>query len=59
VNEPPPASFRLVITVRGIPALASVEPPATITWTEGGLSYRLSSRFQTIAQLVNVAGALR
>lgn len=59
VNESLPATFRLVITVRGVPALASIEPPATITWTEGGLSYRLSSRFQTTAQLVDLAGALR
>jgi hypothetical protein len=60
VNESPPASFRIVVSVRGgIPALASVDPPATITWTEGGLSYRLTSPARTVSQLLDIAGALR
>lgn len=59
VNEPPPASYRLVVTVRGIPALASVDPPAAITWTEGGLSYRLTTHARTVTQLLDIASSLR
>ncbi len=60
VNEPLPSSYRIVLMVRGgEPALASVEPPATITWTESGIWYRLTSRVWTIAQLVEVAAEMR
>lgn len=59
VNEPPPASFRLLVIIRGIPGLASVEGPASVTWTEDGLSYRLASPVRTLAQLIDLASALR
>ena len=36
-----------------------LDPPSAIIWTEGGLSYLLTSRVRSIPQLVDLASALR
>ena len=59
VNEPLPASFRVPLSVRGLAAVASADPPSAIIWTEGGQSYLLTSRVRSIPQLVELASRLR
>ena len=59
VNEPLPASFRVPLSIRGYGGVASVDPPAAIIWTEGGISYALTSRVRSIPQLVELALRLR
>jgi hypothetical protein len=59
VNEPLPASFRRVISVRGRAAVASVDPPSAIIWTEDGLHYSLTSSARSTAQLIELADRLR
>ena len=59
MNESLPAPFRIPLTIRGMSGLASAEPPSAILWTEGGLSYLLTSRSLSIPQLVDLAAALR
>jgi hypothetical protein len=58
-NEPPAASLREPIAIRATTGLASVEGPATIAWTERGLSYRLESSSLAVADLVRIAASLR
>ncbi|MGH2450270.1 MAG: hypothetical protein ACRDGE_03160 [Candidatus Limnocylindria bacterium] len=59
LNDPPDARFRLPVPVRGAVGLGSVEGPAAVTWSEGGFWYELRSPVHTVAQLVELAGALR
>ena len=59
VNESLPASFRIVVSVRGHAGIASVDPPSTIVWTEGDLHYLLTSSARTVPQLVELASRLR
>jgi hypothetical protein len=58
-NEPPPAALQRVITVRGIPGLASVSGPAMILWTESGIAYWLTSPTRSIDELIQIASDLR
>ena len=46
-NEAAPSSLRAVITVRGVPGVASADGPAVIVWTEQGIAYRLASPTRT------------
>lgn len=59
VNEPGPAALRAVITVRGGPGIASVEPPAVIMWTERGTTYWLTSPTRSTDELIGIADELR
>ena len=58
-NEPPPASLRGIVAVRGTMGIASVEGVTIINWTERGISYRLESPTRTISDLVRIADSLR
>ena len=58
-NEPPPASLRAVVAIRGTMGIASVEGLTVVNWTEHGVSYRLESRARTVADLVVLADSLR
>jgi hypothetical protein len=58
-NEPPPASLRAVVAVRGTMGIASVEGLTVVNWTERGVSYRLESLQRTVADLVLLADSLR
>jgi hypothetical protein len=58
-NEPPPASLRAVVAIRGTMGIASVEGVTVVNWTEHGLSYRLVSAGRTVPELVVLADALR
>lgn len=58
VNEPPDARLRLRVQVRGTFGIAA-DQPAEIAWTEDGSWYQMRSRSLTIAQLIDVASALR
>jgi hypothetical protein len=58
-NEPPPAALQRVITVRGIPGLASVSGPAMILWTESGIAYWLTSPTKSIDELIQIASDMR
>jgi hypothetical protein len=58
-NEPPPASLRGVVAVRGTMGIASVEGLRVVNWTEHGVSYRLESSERTVADLVDLADSLR
>jgi hypothetical protein len=58
-NEPPPASLRAVVAIRGTMGIASVEGPTVVNWTEHGVSYRLESLERTVADLVVLADSLR
>jgi hypothetical protein len=59
LNDPLPAAFRVPVTVRGTTGIAAAGPPAALIWTEGDLSYSISSATLTIPQLVDLASALR
>lgn len=59
LNDPLPAVFRVPVSVRGTTGIAAVGPPASLVWTEGDLSYSLSSPSLTVPQLVDLASALR
>lgn len=58
-NEAAPWTLRGVITVRGVPGVASIEGPAVILWTEGGIAYRLASPTRTTGELIQIANELR
>ena len=58
-NEPPAASLRAVVAVRGTMGIASVEGLTVVNWTEHGISYRLESVERSVADLVVLADSLR
>jgi hypothetical protein len=58
-NEPPAASLRAVVAIRGTMGIASVEGPTVVNWTEHGISYRLESLSHTVPELVVLADSLR
>ncbi len=58
-NEPPPASLRAVVAVRGTMGIASVEGLTVVNWTEHGISYRLESLARSVPELVVLADSLR
>ncbi|MBI3521560.1 MAG: hypothetical protein HY071_00495 [Chloroflexi bacterium] len=59
-NEPPPASVRIPVSIRGTTGLASVdETVAIVLWTERGIAYRLLSDTRSVGDLVLVAARLR
>jgi len=58
-NEPPAASLRGVVAVRGTMGIASVEGLTVVNWTEHGISYRLESLHRTVSELVVLADTLR
>lgn len=58
-NEAAPAAWRGVITVRGLPGVASVEGPAVVAWTERGIAYWLASPTRSTEELIAIADELR
>jgi hypothetical protein len=58
-NEAAPSAWRRVITVRGIPGVASVEGPAVVAWTEQGIAYWLESPTRSTEELIAIADELR
>lgn len=58
-NEAAPASWQRVVTVRGIPGVASVNGPAVVAWTEDGIAYWLTSPTKSIDELLQIASDLR
>jgi hypothetical protein len=58
-NEPPPASLRGIVAIRGTMGIASVEGLTVVNWTEHGISYRLESLNRTVPELVVLADSLR
>ena len=58
-NEPPAASLRAVVAIRGTMGIASVEGLTVVNWTEHGISYRLESLHRTVPELVVLADTLR
>jgi hypothetical protein len=58
-NEPPPASLRASVAVRGTMGIASVEGLTVVNWTERGISYRLESAERSVPELVVLADSLR
>ncbi len=58
-NEPPTASLRAVVAIRGTMGIASVEGLTVVNWTEHGVSYRLESMERSVADLVVLADSLR
>lgn len=58
-NEPPAASLRAVVAVRGTMGIASVEGLTVVNWTERGISYRLESAGRSVPELVVLADSLR
>ena len=58
-NEPPPASLRAIVAIRGTMGIASVEGLTVVNWTEHGVSYRLESLERSVAELVVLANSLR
>jgi hypothetical protein len=58
-NEPPAASLRAVVAIRGTMGIASVEGLTVVNWTEAGISYRLESLNRTVPELVVLADQLR
>ena len=58
-NEPPAATLRAVVAVRGTMGIASVEGMTVVNWTEHGISYRLESLHRTVPELVVLANSLR
>ena len=58
-NEPPPASLRAVVAIRGTMGIASVEGLTVVNWTEHGVSYRLESASHSVSELVVLADSLR
>lgn len=59
VNEPGDARLRAVIDVRGKQGVAAIELPATIMWTEQGITYWMTSPDRTTAELIAIADGLR
>jgi hypothetical protein len=57
-NEASPSSLRDVITVRGMPGVASVEAPAVISWSEAGVVYWLISPTRSTSELIKIADLL-
>jgi hypothetical protein len=57
-NEASPASLRQVITVRGLPGVASVETPYVISWSESGVVYWLISPTRSTSELISIADDL-
>jgi hypothetical protein len=58
-NEPPPASLRAVVAIRGTMGIASAEGLTVVNWTEHGVSYRLESLTHSVPELVVLADSLR
>jgi hypothetical protein len=58
-NEAAPSTWRRVVTVRGIPGVASVEGPAVVAWTERGIAYWLQSPTRSTEELIALADELR
>ncbi|HEX9436629.1 MAG TPA: hypothetical protein VGA16_05650 [Candidatus Limnocylindria bacterium] len=58
LNDPPAARLRLAVPIRGTFGIASVDAPSEIAWTEAGYWYWMRSKDLTIAQLIDLAGAL-
>jgi hypothetical protein len=58
-NEAAPSTWRRVVTVRGIPGVASVEGPAVVAWTELGIAYWLQSPTRSTEELIAIADELR
>jgi hypothetical protein len=58
-NEPPPASLRAVVAIRGTMGIASAEGLTVVNWTENGVSYRLESPSRSVPELVVLADSLR
>jgi hypothetical protein len=58
-NEPPAASLRAVVAIRGTMGIASVEGLTVVNWTEHGISYRLESLHRSVSELVVLADTLR
>jgi len=58
-NEPPAASLRAIVAIRGTMGIASVEGLTVVNWTEHGISYRLESVARTLPELVVLADSLR
>jgi hypothetical protein len=58
-NEPPSASLRAVVRIRGTMGIASVEGLTVVNWTEHGISYRLESSNRSVPELVVLADSLR
>jgi hypothetical protein len=58
-NEPPAASLRAVVAIRGTMGIASVEGLTVVNWTEHGISYRLESLSHSVPELVALADSLR
>jgi hypothetical protein len=58
-NEPPSASLRAVVAIRGTMGIASVEGLTVVNWTEHGISYRLESADRSVPELVVLADSLR
>jgi hypothetical protein len=59
-NDPQPANQTLVVRVRGTVGVgADAEGAVTLSWSERGYFYRLSSGTLGIAELARVAGRLR
>ena len=58
-NEPPAASLRAVVAIRGTMGIASVEGLTVVNWTERGVSYRLESPSRSVPELVVLADSLR
>ncbi len=57
-NEPPPASLRGIVAIRGTMGIASVEGLTVVNWTEHGISYRLESVERSVGELVVLADSL-
>ncbi len=58
-NEAAPYQWRRVITVRGIPGVASDEGIAFISWSERGIVYWISSPTRTTEELIKIADDMR
>ena len=58
-NEAAPAAWQRVITVRGVPGVASITGPSVIAWTEAGIAYWLTSPTRTTDELIQIANELR
>jgi hypothetical protein len=58
-NEAAPYQWRRVITVRGIPGVASAEGLALISWSEKGIVYWISSPSRTTEELIQIADDMR
>ncbi len=58
-NEAAPAAWQRVVTVRGIPGVASVCGPAVVAWTEAGIAYWLASPTRSTDELLKIADDLR